>query len=416
LKGQRIQPSPRLEASRILYLTKEEEKILDGEQGEAPATAMKLLVAVGDVFGATKLISVESAQISGISYKTIGDAGLEFVESFAKSEAKASIYTTMNPAGMDLENWREMGIPEEFAVKQSRIVSALKEIGVSPTCTCTPYLLTRRPACGDHLAWAESSAVIYANSILGARTNREGGPMALASAIIGKTPLYGLHVNENRVPTVEVTVSSELRSELDFSLLGFFIGGRMPRDVPMINLPRSPVDNTSLKALGAGMATSGGQALYHIGGLTPEWNILGKDTLRERVSVDRFDLDRTKESLSKESRPEHICIGCPHCSIEEIKRISQLSKDRRFAKRLLVFTSRYVWNLAKARAYLERIAEAGGKVIRDTCMVVAPLEDLGVTRVLTNSTKAAHYLPSLCDASVGLRSLDECLEYATHGD
>ena len=399
-----------------MYLTKEEERILDGEQGEAPATAMKLLVAVGDVFGATKLIHAESAQISGISYKTIGDAGLEFIESLAESEAKASIYATMNPAGMDLENWREMGIPEEFAAKQSRIVSALKEIGVSPTCTCTPYLLTRRPVFGDHLAWAESSAVIYANSILGARTNREGGPMALASAIIGKTPMYGLHMNENRVPTVEVTVGSELTSELDFSLLGFLIGSRMPHDVPLITLPRGSVDNTSLKALGAGMATSGGQALYHIAGLTPEWNILGKNTPRDRVSVDRLDLDRTKESLSKDSRPEDICIGCPHCNIEEIERISQMSKERRFVRRLLVFTSRYVWNLAKARSSLERITEAGGKVIKDTCMVVAPLSDLGVTRVLTNSAKAAHYLPSLCDASVGLRSLKECLEYATRRD
>jgi len=400
----------------VLHLTKREERILDGEKGEAAATAMKLLVTVGDIFDADRLIPIKSAQISGISYKTIGDAGLEFIENFAMLGAKASIYTTINPAGMDLEHWREMGIPDDFASRQSRIVSALTKIGASPTCTCTPYLLNRRPKYGDHLAWAESSAVIYANSILGARSNREGGPIALASAIIGKTPLYGLHLSENRVPTVEVDVRAELKNELDYSLLGFSVGKRLPKDIPLINLPRGRIESAHLKALGASMATSGGQAIYHVKDLTPESNILSKNRPRGKISIESSDLNETRESLSKEAEPDYVCIGCPHCNIEEIVKISRLTAGKQFVRRLMVFTSRHVWNLAKTRDYLKNIVRAGGVVIRDTCMVVAPLERIGVTRVMTNSAKAAHYLPPLCGANVSLRDLEDSLEYAVHGD
>jgi hypothetical protein len=397
-----------------LYLTKEEDNILNGERGEAPAIAMKLLVSIGEIFNATRLIPVESSQVSGISYKTVGDAGLEFIESLAKSNAKAAVLTTMNPAGMDLENWRTMGVPEGFASRQLRIVQALKRIGVLPSCTCTPYLLSNPPKRGAHLAWAESSAVIYANSIIGAKTNREGGPMALASAIVGKTPQYGFHLEENRLPTIEVNVTAEIKDELDFSLLGYQIGKRLPEETPLIHLHSGEPSLVSLKALGASMATSGGQALYHIK-RNGRKKIRMKNRL-ERVSISRFDLDQVKEALNKEVRPEVVCIGCPHCSLEEMEKISRLSNKKRFTKKVLIFTSRHVWNLAKTKGYLENISSAGGTVIRDTCMVVAPLEDMGITRVLTNSAKAAHYLPSLCRASVGIRNLSGCLDYATNGE
>ncbi len=399
-----------------MNLSKEEERILSGEEGEAAATAMSLLVAIGDIFDAERLIPVESAQVSGISYKTIGDEGLEFIEGFAKQGARTSVYTTMNPAGMDLENWREMGVPEDFAMKQTRIVSALSQMGISPTCTCTPYLLTKRPKPGEHLAWAESSAVIFANSVLGARTNREGGPLALASAIIGKTPLYGLHLNENRNPTVEVSVKTRLENELDFSLLGFFIGKSIPRDVPFIDLSGATVDTILLKALGASMATSGGQALYHVSDLGLESRTSDKNAIRERISVERSDLDAVSDSLSTETRPDYVCIGCPHCSIEEMEAISRLAERRRFVKKVMVFTSRHVWNLARSKGYLDNITRAGGNVIKDTCMVVAPLERMGIKRVMTNSAKAAHYIQPLGGASATLQDLRGALEYATHGD
>ncbi|MEM3004316.1 MAG: aconitase X catalytic domain-containing protein [Candidatus Bathyarchaeia archaeon] len=399
-----------------MYLSKEEERILDGEEGEAAATAMKLLAAIGDIFDAERLIPIESAQVSGVSYKTIGDSGLEFIESLAEDDAQASVYATTNPAGMDLENWREMGISQEFAKKQMRIVVALSKMGIEPTCTCTPYLLSKPPKLKEHLAWAESSAVIFANSVLGARTNREGGPTSLASAIVGKTPLYGLHQDENRKPKINVYVKTRLENELDFSLLGFCIGKIAPGEIPLVDLSGQSADVDSLKSLGASMATSGGQALYHVRGLTPESRMFKNSTLREKIEVGRSDLDSIRESLSTDDSSEYVCIGCPHCSIEEIETISRVSEGRRFTKKVMVFTSRYTWGLARSRGLLESITKAGGSVVKDTCMVVAPLEEMGIRKVVTNSAKAAYYMPLLGGVCASLKHLEGALEYAIRGD
>jgi len=397
-----------------MYLSKDEEAILEGSRGEASAIAMKLLVTIGDIFDAQRLIPVKSAQVSGISYKTIGEEGLEFIEEFARKGATVNVYTTINPAGMDIENWREMSVPEDFARKQERIVSALQKMGAKPTCTCTPYLLPERPRFGDHIAWAESSAVIYANSIIGARTNREGGPTALASAIIGKTPLYGYHLEENRAATMRVRVKANLENELDFSLLGYFIGKNVPDKIPLIELEKSNLNEVNLKALGAGMATSGSQGLYHIKGFTPECKQRVFD-IGERIVVERSNLSDIKESLSEQCSPEFICIGCPHCSIDEMEYISNIAVKGRFRKRLIIYTSRHVWSIAKKRGYLDKIINAGGRVVRDTCMVVSPIEEVGIDEVVTNSTKAAHYLSSLSRVKTVLKTLGEALEYARNG-
>ncbi|OGD52626.1 hypothetical protein A3K80_03985 [Candidatus Bathyarchaeota archaeon RBG_13_38_9] len=395
-----------------MYLTAEEEKILNRESGEAPATAMRLLVTMGEVFDADRLIPIKSAQISGISYKTIGDAGLEFIQDFSRLGAKTSVYTSINPTGMDLDDWKEIGIPEDFAINQKKIISALNDIGVESTCTCTPYLLENIPKYGDHLAWAESSAVIYANSVLGAMTNREGGPIALASAIIGKTPLYGFHIKENRKPTISIDVQDELKNELDFSLLGFYIGKKVSGEIPLINLPTGFINNIFLKTLGAAMATSGGQAIYHIKDITPESKDFKQEKLREKITVKRYDLNETKESLSQEIDPDIVFIGCPHCSIEEIEEISEISRGIRFVKKLYVCTSRHVWKIAKSKGYIDKIEKAGGRVLKDTCMVVTPLERMGISRVMTNSSKAAYYLPTLCKSKACLRDLKGCMNYA----
>jgi predicted aconitase len=371
---------------------------------------------MGEIFDANRLISIKSAQISGISYKTIGESGLEFIQDFSRLGAKISVYAFINPAGMDLDHWKEMGVPEDFALNQKKIISALNEIGVESTCTCTPYLLEKIPKYGEHLAWAESSAVIYANSVLGAMTNREGGPNALASAIIGKTPLFGFHIKENRKPTISINVQDELKNELDFSLLGFFIGKKSSGEIPLINLPTNLINNVFLKTLGAAMATSGGQAIYHIRNVTPEFKDFKHEKLKEKITVKRQDLIETKESLSQEIDPDIVFIGCPHCSIEEIKEISQISKGIQFVKKLYVCTSRYVWKIAKSKGYIDEIEKAGGRVVKDTCMVVTPLERMGISRVMTNSSKAANYLPTLSKSKVCLRDLKGCMNYAIYGN
>jgi len=250
-----------------MYLTKEEERILDGEYGEGVRRFMELLVKLGDINGAERMVPISSAQIAGISYKNIGDPGLEFLEDVSR-EARVRVPAFMNPAGMDLERWRELGIPEEFAEKQLRVVEALRRMGVFKTLSCTPYLSGLLPRFGEHIAWAESSAVIYANSIIGARTNREGGPSALAAAVTGRTPYYGLHVEENREPTVGFKVEADVAGEYGMSVLAYLITKEVKKGVPYFEGLKGNADE--LKVFGATLAAFGGIALFHAKGITPE--------------------------------------------------------------------------------------------------------------------------------------------------
>jgi predicted aconitase len=192
-----------------MELTKQEQAMLDGKEGYAIRKSMEILTALGDIFGAKSLIKVGSVQVAGVSYHNLGDAGLEFLKELAV-DGRVKVLTTLNPAGMDLENWQQLGISPEFAEKQNLVIDAFKRMGILISCTCTPYLIGNLPLYGEHVAWSESSAVTFANSVLGARTNREGGPSALAAAFVGKTPCYGLHLDENRVPDVQVQVNAEL--------------------------------------------------------------------------------------------------------------------------------------------------------------------------------------------------------------
>ena len=248
-----------------MYLSREEEGIYQGEQGETLQRMMEILVALGDIYGADRLVPVKSVQIAGVSYKNIGDAGLEWISDLKGSVVVPSI---LNPAGMDLLSWTEMGISEDFAKKQQETIEAYRRLGVSIDCTCTPYQIYDHLACkDDHLAWSESSAVSYANSVIGARTNREGGPSALAAALIGKTPLYGYHLDENRRPTHLVEVDAHLRGS-DFGALGFLVGRIVKDGVPNFRLRDVP-SGDELKSFGAAMAASGSVALYYVENATP---------------------------------------------------------------------------------------------------------------------------------------------------
>ena len=181
-------------------LTPEEQEMLAGAQGQATRKAMEILVALGTIYGAERMVPVTSVQIAGVSYDNLGEAGLQFLAEMADGGGQARVLTTLNPAGMDIENWQALGISPEFAESQQRVIDAFARMGVVTTCTCTPYLSGNVPHFGEHIAWAESSAVCYANSVLGARTNREGGPSALAAALTGRTPAYGYHLDEGRLP------------------------------------------------------------------------------------------------------------------------------------------------------------------------------------------------------------------------
>jgi len=395
-----------------MYLTKEEEKMYNGEEGPAVAKCMEIIVALGDIYGAEGLVDISSAQISGVSYKTIGDAGLEFVEELAK-EAHVRVPSTLNPAGVDLKIWRELGFSEEFTQKQLKIVEAYQKMGISTTCTCTPYLVGNVPMFGSHIAWSESSAVCYANSVLGARTNREGGPGALAAAICGKTGNYGYHLDRARRANLVVEIDTYLNGS-DYGALGYLIGKKVGNGVPYFKFQKAP-STDELKWLGAALASSGAVALYHVEGVTPEY----KDALKsieiseiERMCLERSDISEARQKLSTTvKKPDLICLGCPHASLEEIRKISEKISGRRIKNELWVCTSISVKAAADRMGYTSIIENAGGKMVCDTCMVVAPIEELGFEVIGVNSAKAANYVPNMCGLEVVFDDFENLIEF-----
>ncbi|MEM2098711.1 MAG: aconitase X catalytic domain-containing protein [Candidatus Bathyarchaeia archaeon] len=395
-----------------MYLTKEEERMLNGEEGYAVKKSMEILVALGEIYGAERLIKVGSVQVAGVSYHNLGDAGLEFLNELAK-DGRVKVLTTLNPAGMDLENWQNLGINSEFAEKQNLVIEAFKKMGIIPSCTCTPYLIGNLPRYGEHVAWSESSAVTFANSVIGARTNREGGPSALAAAFVGKTPCYGLHLEENRAPDIHVHVTAELKKLSDWGALGYCIGKKAENKIPYITgIKDAEVDE--LKSFCASVVTYGTKPLFYMQGITPGAE---RYTLpEESVTVDAKDIEEAYRSINDEVVSiDFVCIGCPHCSIKEIAEIAEHLKERKIAPTVefWVACSRTTKQLSDIRGYTAIIEKAGGKFACDTCMAVAPLKGR-FKAIATTSAKGCYYSRQN-KMLTKMGSLKECIEAAVSG-
>ncbi len=393
-----------------MYLSKEEEKMSEGEYGETIRKSMDILLALGEIYNASKLVDITSAQVSGVSYKTIGDAGLEYLEDLIRDNAKATINSTLNPPGIDLNNWKELGFPEDFSIKQNKIVEAYEKLGISKTCTCTPYLVGNVPRFNEHISWSESSAVAYVNSVIGARSNREGGPGALAAAIVGKTPFYGFHLDDVRTANWIVNVETPLVGA-DFGALGYIIGQKVGGDVPYFILNNTP-DNNDLKVLGAALASSGSVALYHVENITPEFKLTNKNEIENNLNISHKDILDTREQLSTtDKEPDLVCLGCPHASLEEIKRLANYIYRKTIKNKLWICTSIAVKALADRMGYTDIIEKAGGNIICDTCMVVSPIEDMGFEVIGVNSAKAANYIPSMCNLEVVFGDIEDLIQF-----
>ncbi len=396
----------------LMYLTEKEEKMLNGEEGYAVKKSMEILVALGDIYGAKRLIKVGSVQVAGVSYHNLGDAGLEFLNELSK-DGRVKVLTTLNPAGMDLENWRNLGISEEFAEKQNLVIKAFEKMGILVSCTCTPYLIGNLPRYGEHVAWSESSAVTFANSVIGAKTNREGGPSALAAAFVGKTPCYGLHLNEKRVPDIHVKVNARLDKFSDWGALGYSIGKKAENKIPYITgIKEAELDE--LKSFCASVVTYGSKPLFYMQGITPgsEKHKPPKDT----VTVEKSDIQKAYENINDEvSDIELVCVGCPHCSIKEIAEIAELVKGRKISlnTEFWVATSRFTKQLSDKRGYTQTIERAGGKFACDTCMAVAPLKGR-FKSVATTSAKGCYYSRHN-KMLTKMGSLEECIDAAVTG-
>ena len=390
-----------------MFLTNEEQKMLDGEFGYATQKSMEILAALGDIFGAEKMVPVTSVQIAGVSYHNLGDAGLAFLEDFSR-DGKTRVLTTLNPAGMDLENWKNLGISEEFAGKQEQVIDAFKKFGVITTCTCTPYLIGNLPSYGQHIAWSESSAVSFANSVIGARTNREGGPSALASSLTGKTPAYGLHLAENRQPKITVDFRAELKTSSDFGAAALAIGKIVKEKIPLIRgIKNANVDQ--LKNFSASFATYSGTAMYNIESISPDRVC---EIPEEVVTIEEAQLKEAVDFLNDDTEVDFVSIGCPHCSINEIAEIAKLLKGKKVTKETWITTARPMKQIADNVGYSKIIEESGAKFACDTCLAVAPLKGR-FKAIATNSAKGCYYGRGSNGFKTRYMSLEKCVEEAT---
>ncbi|MFC1592774.1 aconitase X [Candidatus Omnitrophota bacterium] len=412
-----------------MLLTKHETEALEGKFGRPVQKSMEILLGLGECYEAERMISVTSTHILA-SPGIILKGGIQYMQELADMGGKFVTFTTTNPSAIDprLYNNTEIGISEESFSEQMGLTKALVQMGVFLSNTCTPFLVGHVPRFGQHIAWSESSAVVFANSVLGARTNREGAPGSIAAALTGKVPAYGYHLDQNRYGELEISVNTELNHFHDYGTLGWFVGKVAGDRVPVLTGITPSVSWDELKLLGAAAATSGGVALYHVVGVTPEaptkeaafGNNMSKDW--PRFEFREKQLRETEESISKanEKEVQLVVLGCPHASIAEIRDIARLlsNKKLRPGVQLWISTPRIITTYAENMGYIKKIEESGARVISDVCPLAVSKELLykyGPRVAATNSAKLAHYMAPIQGRFLHYGSIERCVEAAISG-
>ncbi len=401
-----------------MRLSDEQRAMMEGARGNGAAKAMEILVALGDIFEAQELLPVRSVQVAGVSYGNLGDEGLAYLEELAV-DGRAVVPATLNPAGMDLRWPERMGLDPRFVEKQRRVIAAYGRLGIAAACTCTPYLAGNMPAPGDTLAWSESSAVTYANSVMGARTNREGGPSALAAALTGYTPAYGIHLDDARAPTRRFVVEAQPARPRDWGLLGMLVGQGSDGEVALVEVasqtyaPSTGPGVESLKAFCAALPTYGGAPMFHLAGVTPEATRYAVPESTQTISS--ADLQRARErECGLQGAPELVCLGCPHATLAELRDLAELLRGGQVVVDTWICTSRPVKALADELGLTETIERSGALVLCDTCFVVAPLKGR-YSRLVTNSAKGIYYARGHGGMDVALLTAADCIQVALTG-
>ncbi|MHA2244833.1 MAG: aconitase X [Candidatus Hodarchaeales archaeon] len=310
---------------------------------------------------------------------------------------------------MDLEEWRKLSISEDFAKNQLRVIEAFKKLKVITTCSCTPYLYGNLPHYGQHISWSESSAVCYANSVLGARTNREGGPSALSAALVGKTPRYGFHLDENRQPEIKVEIKARIEGTFQFGALGKVLGDRLGKKISYITgIPKATVEE--LKSFCASYATYGGVALFHMEGITPD---RVENIPSETTEVTKDDIKSAIADLNEDTEIDFISLGCPHASLAELEYIAKKLENKKVNpnKETWITTARPTKQIADRMGFTKMIEDSGAKIAADTCCVVAPIKGR-FHGLASDSAKMCYYGSGRNQFAVKLMSVDECIEEA----
>ncbi len=420
-----------------MKLTDKEKAILQGEQGEGLQKALDYIVQLGEAFDAEKLVDITYCHY--LAEMSIYKGDIDILEDISKYGLKAVVPTTTSTLCYDLDDTKLTGIPEELAIEQYKVVDLHRKMNIEPTYTCTPYLLGYIPATGSYIASAESSAIIWFNSVLGAKTNR-GGIFTKFSALTGKTPYMGYLMDENRKGTHLFNINlrlKNLKSEMDWSLLGFHIGKIVGSEIPVLVLPdefKGTIKQEWLIALGAALATSGSVAMFHIVGITPEAPSLKAAFQGTKpkitLNVNEKDLKEAWEenNTSKSTTVDFILLGCPHYSYHQLKYLAGLLEGKKIkdSVQFWITTMRGIKMQAKWSGLLDIIEKSGAKVISDTCAVeshmrVSTCRQFGLkvpqfNVMLTDSVKQARYVKDLIGSEVRLADIHSCVNAAITGE
>lgn len=407
-----------------LQLTPEQQNILDGNEGPARKLAMEILIKVGEGFGAQRLIPIQSVHLVLHAYKSAFDAGVEAAERIADMGGKFTVPTTIDPYGMDAEDWEGAKTPKEYAVMQKRLEAAVNRLGVIPVWTCTPYYGFNMPKFGENVAWSESSAVAFANTVLGARTNRQAAIVDICCGILGLAPEVGLHLAEERRGQVLIDLRMDRALQAwEYPALGFrlgqLLGNRIGVVVGMLGTP----DTEELKALCAAAAASGSVALLHIVGITPEARTLeetfGGNHPEETITFTKKDLLETREKMNthKGKNVDIVALGCPHYTINEIITVQKLLNGRKISDNvaLWIYANSAAIALAEKMGIRKDLESLGVTIRAQTCMIISPIAEWGFKVMMTDSGKCVHYGPMECGTEMVFGSVEECVESAVCG-
>jgi hypothetical protein len=383
-----------------LELTKDEEKSLNGEHGEALQIAYRILSATGEATDAEKLVPIHWAHVSGVNYNTIGDAGEEFLATLSKN-AKFRVRTTVNPMGYDKDNVEKFGLDENFIQKQESIRESYKKMGAIPTFSCIPYELYDIPREGTQVSFAESNAAIYANSIDKLKTNKESAFSALASAITGKSPYSDLRKDDS--PTMSIAMKVSEPNELTFGLLGYFAGKVADKSVAISGVKN--LDKRCNKSMCASMGTSGSCGKFVLD---------DNSDASEKVDFDEKEMQKVYDELNTAESGDLITLGSPQLGLEEMNDLASMLKGRAFKKRCLIFCPRAIQEQARSLGYAGQLESAGCEIMSDCCTCLTPLvTKKDVDSVTTNSIKGAYYLKNSNGLDVNLKPLSKIIEDET---
>ncbi len=408
-----------------MRLTGEEKSILDGQQGEAARIALSVIVDLGELFGAKELMTVSQVHIDATLYMV--DAGLEFAEKMADLGGEVAVPTSLNPSSIDLQRWKAYRVPPEVLSKHKRLEKAYLKMRATPTWTCAPYQHGIIPRFGEQIAWGESNAIAFANSIIGARTNRYADLMDICAAIIGKVPKFGLHLTENRkakmlIRLKEITTQM-FENEAIYPLLGYLLGEMAGDQVAAITGIPQNVKIDSLKGFCTAAASSGAVGLVHMVGITPEAQTL-EMCLHGSKPENIYDItpkliEQAEDRLwaIKSDTVDLVVAGCPHYSPAEFFRLLQLIKGKKVHSSVIfwVFTNRSVYAWIKDNGVLSDLTDAGVMVFTDGCPLQYPKETWNFTAAMTDSAKFANYCFSQSGFDAAYASIKDCVETAVRG-